>query len=486
MWNSRGVTQSDDRPAETPAGANGVLVLALVVGLLRFAALGRWSLWLDEVYTLTDALHGKEIRNPLGYTLFAWFYSLTGSRPDELLLRLPAAVFGWCSIPLTAWCLRPFVGRRAAAFAALVVALSPWHLLWSQTARFYTLAGCLVLCGTRWTVDGLRGRDHGAVGLVGGLLALAAAAATHPSAVLTVAGVVGVTLLARVTGRWPGGAEELRRAHLAWRILVVTTLVGAAAGSLWVIRVWTKWDERQGSGSPVHLLLSAGYLVTPGVGIGLLAGLWTILRRRLAWAAFLLGVLLAGAAVALGASFFVRVSAQYVFVFLPLVAGIAALPFGLPASGARERVGRSLLLAVVLLPLAVETGLYFFVRNGDRPMWREAYHFVFVRRDYSDLVVGVEAPVGEYYWNPASDDLRKLTQVVYLNEFHADVPREWARYGRRTWLIVNHEQLEDWPALARDELRRMLRESCRLVESFTVPWNPRDLDVHVYLFEPEA
>ena len=56
-----------------------VLLLALLVGLVRFVRLSQWSLWIDESLTWTDwhtGLDGGEIKNPFGYALIALFVKL--------------------------------------------------------------------------------------------------------------------------------------------------------------------------------------------------------------------------------------------------------------------------------------------------------------------------------------------------------------------------------------------------------------------------
>jgi len=120
--------------------AKWILGGALLLGLLRFWHLGTWSLWMDEAFTLADAFHREDISNPFGYRILGVFYGFFEGRPDEFLLRLPSAVLGWLCLPAAYWSLRPLVGRRGGAVAALILSVSAWHIYWSQTARFYTLA----------------------------------------------------------------------------------------------------------------------------------------------------------------------------------------------------------------------------------------------------------------------------------------------------------------------------------------------------------
>jgi hypothetical protein len=468
------------RAARDPLVRTFVL-LALALGALRFVALSRWSLWLDEALTLADSHGGGPEANPVGYGLFDWFYGRSPGRPDELWLRLPAAVFGLAAILATLWAFRPFFGARAAALGAFFLSASVWHLYWSQNARFYTLVQTLALLGGGVLLRGLY-RGSSARTLLG-LVLLSLAALTHPSAAFLIAPLLCVPWIAR----WLDSVPEEAARSRAWSLFALAGFVALGIGSGWALRAWVRWEARQGSGDPVHLLLTAGYLVSPTLGLAFCLGAFRGARARESFVPVVATVL--GLAAAFLSSFFVRVSAQYVFVLQPWLAGCAGLAFA-PRAGAPgthpEWRRLTLLALLVALPGLVESALYFTLRHGDRPRWREAYAYVFEHRGPGDLVLGMEAPVAEYYLSPGNYALRRWTEVTWLDDFRSRLPLEWARYGRRTWFVVNQTQLDDWtrqPASRenRAELERILREECREVARFEVPLTPRDLDVRVYV-----
>jgi mannosyltransferase len=464
-----------------------LLALALISACLRLLFLGRWSLWLDEAYTFADSHYAWELNNPLGYALFGAFYRLFDARPGEMVLRFPGVFFGVLSIALAATALRVWLSPLGAAFAALALALSPWHLYWSQNARFYTLAQVLGLAGGALVFAGLVRAHIGR--LLAGLVLAGLAALVHPSAVFLLGACLFTPLafgrpeLVPSPARSWGAADPVA-ARSVWWTHARLTLVALLAGSLWFADVWATWERRQGRGDPLHFLLTTGYLVTPALGAAALLGALWSLRERDRKAKFLALFVAAGFAAALGTSFLLRVSAQYVFVFLPFVAGLAGLAF---EGVFRRSRGRALALSLlVLAPLSIESGLYFAVRHGDRPRWKEAYRYVFDRREPRDLVLGMDAPVAEYYWSPRSVDLRHWREVVQLDSYRARAAEEWLRMRRPMWLVVNLEQLEDWAAADRHDLRRFLEEDCRIETRFPVPLTPRDLDVLVYRYEPDA
>lgn len=455
--------------------ARALLAAALALGLARFLRLSEWSLWLDEALTLADSLHEAPLsqKNPLGYLLFRGWFGFLGHRPGELELRLPAAVFGWLGVGATYWAFAPFAGRRAAAAGALLVATSTWHVYWSQTARFYTLAQDLSLLGSGLVLRGLARPSVAAV--VAGLAAVGAGCLTHLSGAFVLPPLVAAPLLVPSLRRALPGARGA-----AGRVLLLFTGVAAAVGAAKAADAMLTWRAIKGAGTPVHLLLTTGFFVTPLLGTAAGFGaLVALVRRRpfdLLCLCVCVGILVAAAA----ASLFVRVSAQYVFVLLPWLAVLAALPFSLaPARG--NALLRHAFLALVVLPSVVRVGLYLTVRKGERPQWRAAYALVFEERRPDDLVMGMEAPVGEYYLAPEATDLRDQLRVVYLDRWRVAVPDQWARFGRRTWFVVNYEQLEDWEPQHRARFLDLLAEDCRLVATFPLVVESRDLSVHVFL-----
>ena len=130
--------------------AVGVVFLAAVV---RLVGLGTPSLWLDEAFShlfatlplplaweamLVDAVHP-----PLYYLLLRPWLALAGE--SEFALRFPSAVAGVLTVALLYRVGRVWLGERAAFWAALLLALNPFHLWYSQEARMYALLALLSL-----------------------------------------------------------------------------------------------------------------------------------------------------------------------------------------------------------------------------------------------------------------------------------------------------------------------------------------------------
>jgi len=481
-----------------PGEGKVLLALALALGLLRFVRLGEWSLWFDEVATWTDVHHGLaggQINNPLGYWTISAVAGLFGGPPDELSLRLAPAIVGWAVVPLTWWVFRPLFGGRVAAAAALLVSVSTWQVGWSQTARFYTMAQAVSLVGSGLT---LQGYARGSVPrTILGLVIATASFFFHPSGLLMVPALVAAPWVVSWFGFSFRSARKPAYALLACSIVAVVVAFPTA------LETWNWYSLQKGHRGGLferlpwvlHYVKTTGFYVTPVLGIAGFVGAWFAWRRRSALQLCAVGVALLGLFAALVASLFVRISAQYVFVALPWLCLLASLPLAREASAdaseQEEKAGsptalslgrmRAAWVLVLVVPALVSTGLYLTVRRGERPAWRDAYQYVWNERGPGDLVLGMEASVGEFYVAPNETALRETRHVAWLDKFRALRPERWARHPRRTWYVINPEQLLGWKPEEAEALRRHLREECRLVKSFPLYVESRDLSVWVFV-----
>ncbi len=112
-----------------------------------------------ETFYDTFWWHFHSEGHPPAYYFFMWLWTtLVGT--DLWALRTPSAVFGILSILLTFALGSITYGRRAGLLAAGFVALSGFHMYWSQFARMYMMASFLGLLSTwlllRAATDGQR------------------------------------------------------------------------------------------------------------------------------------------------------------------------------------------------------------------------------------------------------------------------------------------------------------------------------------------
>lgn len=127
-----------------------VLLCMLLAFALRVHDLNSQSLWYDEAVTAQVAQQGlaelaqwtaDDIQPPLYYATLAGWTRLAGL--SEWALRFPSVFFGLLMIPLAYALGRRLFGRPAGNIAALLAALHPLWLYYSQEARMYTLLTAL-------------------------------------------------------------------------------------------------------------------------------------------------------------------------------------------------------------------------------------------------------------------------------------------------------------------------------------------------------
>ena len=136
------------RADRTTAAIVSITVLA---ALLRFPTLSTHSYWYDEIVTvgllemdlggMLSAIPDSENTPPL-YYLLAWAWShLFGT--GEFGLRSLSALFGVAMVPVVYLAFKELVSSRVGLIAALLTAVNPFLVWYSQEARSYALLALL-------------------------------------------------------------------------------------------------------------------------------------------------------------------------------------------------------------------------------------------------------------------------------------------------------------------------------------------------------
>jgi len=122
-----------------------ILAVTVLAGFLRFYQINEDSLWFDEIgvaltfqaetlSALFDMVRAHVMAMPLDY-IVGWLFSRICQ--VDACLRLPSAVWGTLSVPLSYALFRSLVNRTTALLAAFFVATFPLHIQYSQEIRFY-------------------------------------------------------------------------------------------------------------------------------------------------------------------------------------------------------------------------------------------------------------------------------------------------------------------------------------------------------------
>lgn len=446
--------------------------ITLVAAALRFHKLGRWSFWIDEIWSMTTALNLRAWRDDL-FEFHTLFYSML--RPvlmsvdiNEWSARLTPAVIGVVSIPILFFPIRKIFGPWVALFTAGLLAIAPWHLFWSQNVRYYTLLlllYSLALFSFYWGLETDQFRHIIVSWMTWGLALL-----TNLTAAFLLPTILVYVVLLKVLP-----VERPRGLHLKNLIPFVLLpsvyllyegyRVAFAEKGLAVSKLLSFFFVGQSLG-PVRLVAGIIYYVgVPLVCLALLGGVWLLLEKQRSGLFLLVGVVTPLLSV-IFLSPFTYVHDRYVFLTLPLwiILGTAAVQGIFSHVGGR---GRILALGIVVLLLAdplAQDWLYFDYQNGNRWDWKGAFATVQQRKAENDLVVTTWWELGRYYLG---------ADVLTMDQLD---PLAVAARGQRMWFVD-----DGW---VNPTLSKWLQENAELIDVRDVQMPGKVFPMRVYLYDP--
>lgn len=270
----------------------GVWPVLALAAIVRFVGLGTRSLWTDEGSTWTAAslewnallercIH-RDASPPLYYVLTSWALRLGET---EASLRLVSMLASLAMVWLAYRLARLLARRGPATFAAAIVALSPFQVMYAQEARTYPLAGAFLLAGLLlFTRAFLLGRREAWIGYV---IVSALGLYTQSIAALGITAQVAVLLwMPEARKRW----KEFVAAQLAVGVLYSPWLwaSASAAGHLDSSHWYIAAPEAIGVFKVMRAVLISPLPLVGSLSGARTPGLDAWLPRPLAWGALVL------------------------------------------------------------------------------------------------------------------------------------------------------------------------------------------------------
>jgi len=464
-------------------------MIVLTAGTLRFYKLGAWGFWLDEIYTVRNA----EALSALDMTPYIWDADQSNFPLSFMLVRLSSAMFGeseWSarfffalisvlSIPVFYFLIRAVFNPPVALLSVLFLAIAPWHIYWSQNARYYALVFFLSNLSLLLFYLGAEKNKPGYLALSG--LCFGLSVLTHPAAaIITPTFVLYPLILKLLRFNWPPGIN-LKTVAIFGAVIAVVVLAYFDPIHVFfddILRIETDTGQSldkvipsAAGGNPLRFLFGVSFFTGSYlIGFGLFAMVYLIYHQR-SRPALLLGVnALVPIALLVVVSAFRVTFNRYVFPILLSwhilsAAGLAAL---WKLTKAPEKLLVSGLIVVFLLIPASENFLYFRYQNGNRENWRDAFAYVNQHRQPDDLVVASFPAAGEYYLGP---------DVLWSVEVQPD---DIENSGHRVWFVLNNAI--EWGV----PLHSWIKDNAQNVADFDVVVNSaRTYNMHVYLYTPE-
>ena len=375
-------------------------VITLLAAALRLFRLDTWALWIDESHTYRDVVISSErfwstnlSYYPLSFLLLREAIDAGLLPQTESGLRLPFAFFGILSVPALGLVGRWILGPREGLIAAGLLAISPWHIFWSQNARSYSMVLFFALLAGGAAYWALHKRSLRLLSL--SVLLSAIAGLCHPSAyvLLGTLMVIGLGSMAREdASRW--------RRWLPWLVVAAASLV-----AILVAPVFGQHLARKSRFSLGHYLATLTFFLRPTVLIAAFGGMLVLFERQrvaglalVAWAT--VPILVLGVVAA-----FTGVTAYYSFYTLPAYLLLSAACLVALARGVRGTTTRHLMLSAVPLALLVldlggQSFLYFTSAHGERPRWREATRYIAQDAPGPYRVLTSDLPTLRFYLDP--------------------------------------------------------------------------------------
>ncbi|WP_176730303.1 glycosyltransferase family 39 protein, partial [Devosia insulae] len=255
--------------------------IILCAVLLRFPGLDEQSLWRDEAATwlqvngsLAEVISRTATDNyPPLYNLLAWIsVQLFGGA--EWVLRLPSALLGVLNVALLYGLASRIGGRGAGLLAAGLLALSGYHVWYSQEARMYALLACAATAHA-WAMLHFLDRPRAGRALLLGLSGIPLIYA-HPYGALTWVGIGFGALWTIVLRRDWAGLLRLVLAELLvvlsfvpWGLILIGRAQSIAKEGFWI-----------GEPTPAFIVLQWRKVTTSLYVLLLLATPFLIFLRR--------------------------------------------------------------------------------------------------------------------------------------------------------------------------------------------------------------
>lgn len=493
-----------------------LLAITAVALALRLIGVREWSLWIDEAHTWRDAtqplagpdgfLGSGRAEYPLAFLLLRGLLAL-GLADTEAGLRAPFVAIGTLTVPLVAICGRRLIGSWPAVFAAALLAVHPWHVFWSQSARGYAVLVLVAVIAVDRAFAYVR-RDR-VLDLAIAWLAIGVGALSHATG-----GMLGLGFLLFLVAR--------RKTLDAKRIVlvVVSSIVCLAAVLLTIkaLDLFGGFMKSKGSPLPLHLVETTGFYFGPVQLLMAVVGLWLLGHFGGRDRALLLGSLLVatfGTLLVVG-SMMALVTARYAISVLPVVTWLAAFAASHVASALARAPGLARaprVAAAVLLPLlltaahAVPLVDYYRTQYGQRARWREAADFLRTEaKGRAIRVWTINQPSMLYYlrpgqWTNTVPPQYARNQVVPLIEWmiwdgvdqekklvckpgidgHLAWHREQAEQQNALFaIVVTLPELEekDYDKTVAATIQR----ECRVVLLLPCWVGPKDESIYVYMF----
>jgi hypothetical protein len=352
----------------------------------------------------------------------------------------------------------------------LLLAVSPWHIMWSQNARYFTSLMLIYTLAAFFIYLALEQDRPIFIFLSFGLLVLAIGERFF-------ALFLGPVVVAYLLLLWllpfpkPPGFR-LRNIVLIIApglIMLVVDGLRFLFTSYSYFLVSMELSYNQPIDDPIRLGISI--LFNIGIPLVVLAGFGGIylLQQKSRAGLFFFLAAVVPVILLLLLNPFIFTKDRYVFITLPSWLILAAIAVK-EIFGQMQHHGKLLAIGVLVLLLADAVGanlLYYQVNNGNRRDWRRAFNLVEERSDAEDMVVTWWPELGSYYLN---------REFVAWPDIDSEMVIE---SGKKVWFVTDSETV--WGNLP---LKAWVEQNAELIEVLYLRLRDDDFNLRIYLYDP--
>ncbi len=440
--------------------------ITLVSAVLRFYKLGDWSFWGDEIFSVgygEDGFNYSLLRRSLAGSLIHLATTTLGT--SEWSARLLPALIGIISIPILYFPIKRLFGASVALLASGFLAVSPWHLYWSQNARFYSLLLLFYTLAVLYLVIGLE--EDRPWFLLLSVIFVGLAARERLVALFYIPVVVSYFIFLKVL-------SIDNPLHQRMRYLVGFFALGVVLSLLFAfpyVRNLDQWMVNFGGPNNPPLWILGGtvyYIGLPVVCIGTAGAIYFLVKRNRAVLLVSLSAVIPLVLMA-GIALFHYSANRYVFIILTswtLLAALAVKELFNHLKG-HLRIFPAGLVFLLFLALMQEDFLYFQYQNGNRPDWKAAFEFIESEKQPGEIVLSANRGLADYY----TQEKTKSLEFFEINNFK--------EFGVKVWIV------DDWSAKdANPDTIKWVEENTRLAAIYDVKVQARNFAMRVYVYDP--
>ena len=445
-----------EKIARRPATQYIILAsISIFAVALRFYQLGRWGLWADELYTLVSAqaifdnfsndLATAVMSHPLTSILINWSITAYGVTPWSM--RLAPAIIGAISVPILYFPVRKIYGVSVAMIFSILLAISPWHMFWSQNARFYPM---LMLFSTLAVFSFYFGLEKDRVGYIFLFLVFFGLTASERLIGGFLVPIVLLYMILLFVFRYerPPGLNWRNLSILFVPGIIITLIVAwkfVQDPSLW-INEFVGDIERGPLAIFRQFVTGIDYQIIIVGGIGSLILLFS--KKDRASLLFMCGatVPLVGT---MAASIVQFTQGRYTFMALPfwlLLASYTIMELWKHLEGQNARIIFSAVFFALFIMVPIDEISSFPENKGSRPSWQQAFDFIETYRQPGEQIIANNPDVvTQYFLGEDIPEMRTAEGVTSIEALSNSDERTWfAIWGSNridatlgTWVYEN-------------------------------------------------